>query len=118
MNVLPLVLILWILHIFVAGVVVAPLIALAPSRASWKQWEMSVFVVPFLVWAILLYSNLRIKAFANLLECFIISGAIALAGVIRLISGPRTSPMLSASLLTGVTSVAVLCYLLVPCLGE
>jgi len=116
-----LILYVWGLHVVVASLVVVPLVWLTQvrRRVLWRWWETAAFVVPFSVWIWLSATNLRPKSIANFAEAYAISIAIAVAAVIRaLVTKPRTSALVIAVLLAGLTATAVAIYFLTPPLPE
>jgi hypothetical protein len=74
---------LWLVHVLVAIPIVAPIVWLARHRVRWHWWEVVVFVLPFSCWLGLVFANWRPKTLANLGECFVVSVAIIVAGVLR-----------------------------------
>lgn len=110
---------LWLLFAVIALVPSAPIVFLSRRRVHWHSWELLAFVIPFIVWMLLLFSELESKSLSNLGEPVYISLAVVLAALIRAIVGARVSERAFAnSLLGGLCAVAALIYFFVPCLPE
>lgn len=106
---------LWLIHVLVTTPVVAPSVWLTRDRLRWNWWEAAVFVVPFTLWLGLQFTNWRPKTLANLGECFLISIAVAVGVVVRVVLGrPRDNKRVAVVLIVGVTAFAVATYFVTP----
>lgn len=115
------ILLIWLLHVVIAGVCTAPVVLLGRRRVRWQPWELLVFVLPFTVWAVLMFSDLSTgrKSLANLGEPFYFAAAVPVAALVRVAVGLRISARACAGgLIAGVCGVAVGVFFLVPALPE
>lgn len=122
MGMLPFILLAWLIHAVVAGVLALPLVYLARNRVRWRRWESLAFVVPFGVWMLLMLSELSSgrKTLSNLMvEPGVLGACVALGAVVRIAASSRTSDRVAS-----VLSLAVPCllaagvFLIVPALPE
>lgn len=106
----------WSLQTIVGAVLTAPVVFLTRRKAHWSTWELLAFVLPFLVWTGLMFSDLSTgrKSLANLIEPAILGIAIGVAALIRAISGPR----FAWGLIAGLCIIAAGIFFLVPPLPE
>lgn len=114
-------LLIWLLHVVIAGVFTAPIVFLGRKRVRWQAWESVVFVLPFAVWAVLMFSDLSIghKSLANLGEPFYFAAAVPVAALVRVAIGGRIPEHVSAGgLIALMCMIASGVFLLVPPLPE
>jgi len=78
------------------------------TRAQFKWWELSVFVVPFVIWiCFFLFSH--DKSLGNLVEAPLLGSAIPIAALIRVLNGRRLNgSVVAISLITLQSILAVL----------
>src|SRR5215204_6208868 len=104
----------WFYHYLVAAVLSGPLLYLGRRRVSPEQWELAVFVLPFLIWALLMEFGKEGKTLVNFfVEPYYLSLAIPFAVLARLLTGDCVKQKLWSSLLILLicgTAVAV-CFL-------
>ena len=114
-------LLIWLLHVVIAGVFTAPIVFLGRKRVHWRAWETVVFVLPFAVWAVLMFSDLSIehKSLANLGEPFYFAAAVPVAALVRVAIGRRiTEHFAAGSLIAVMCVIASGVFFLVPPLPE
>src|SRR5579875_3567886 len=76
------------------GVVLsAPILYFGRKRISWAKWLLLALVIPFLIWAGLMFSPLSSgrKSLANLGEPIYISIAMPVFAIIRVLVGKKMS---------------------------
>lgn len=110
---------LWVFHLLVAGVLLAPVVWIGRHRVRWRGSDILALVVPFLVWWLLFSSGVKVKSLANAGEAADLGVAIGAAGALRVWLGQRAdSRPARISLLIVVTLAAVGVYLWTPVLPE
>jgi hypothetical protein len=110
---------LWTAHVFVALCFTLPIMAHGKGRVRWHRWELLAFVLPFTIWACLLFTNSHDKTLGDLGECVLLGPAIGLAALIRVLIGPREPQDLWPVLLMGLLSLtATGIYASIPALPE
>jgi hypothetical protein len=116
---MPFIINLWLLHVVSASVFAGPIAFFGRQRASWRWWELSGFVVPFLVWLLLMLYGKQPKSLSNVGEVLYISISVAVAVVARVALGPRLprTPV-AVVLLVALCSVAAATYFFTPLLPE
>jgi hypothetical protein len=122
MGMLPFILLAWLIHAVVGGVLALPLVYLARNKVRWRRWESLAFVVPFGVWMLLMLSELSSgrKTLSNLLvEPGVLGLCVALGALLRIAISSGVSERVASGL-----ALAVLCllaasvFLIVPALPE
>ena len=111
----------WLLQTIVAAVFTAPVVFFARRRVHWNAWELLAFVGPFLVWSLLMFSDLSKgrKSLSNLIEPAILGMAICLAAIVRASFGARfPESRLAGALLVGLCIIAAGIFFFVPALPE
>ncbi len=111
----------WILQTIVAAVPTALVVVLARRRVHWNAWELLAFFLPFLVWTLLMFSDLSTgrKSLANLTEAAGLGIAISGAAIVRAVYGSRVKEPGFAWVLIGVLCiVAAGLFFFVPLLPE
>jgi len=111
----------WLLQTIVAAVPTAPVVFFSRRRVHWNVWELLAFVLPFLVWAILMLSDLSTgrKSLSNLVEPALLGIAIGIAAFVRASLGLRlTERGFAWALLGGLCIIAAGIFFLVPSLPE
>jgi hypothetical protein len=114
-------LLVWLVHTVIAGVLTAPIIFFGRKRVHWQWWELSAWILPFAVWLFLMFSELSTgkKSLANLGEPFYFSLAIPLAALVRVGVGTRCAERVCSGVLLGMLcGVAAGVFFLVPSLPE
>ena len=112
---------IWLVHAVVASVLSAPIIFVARKRVHWRAWEALVLILPFLIWCLLMFSDLSTgkKTLANLGEPFYFALAVPVAAIIRATSGSRVPERVCAvSLIVLVSVIAAVVFFIVPPLPE
>ena len=115
------ILLIWMVHTGIAGMPSAPIVLLGRKRVHWHVWELLVLVFPFVVWTVLMFSNLSPgrKSLANLGEPFYFALAVPAAATVRVAVGSRVPERLIAGGLIAVMCiVAIGVFFLVPALPE
>ena len=121
MEIIPFIIVTWLIQASIALVLSAPVIYFSRKRIHWRRSELAVLIIPFLVWLVLGgVIGFLPKSLANaFIEPVIISITVPMVALIRVAVGTRISEkMCSASLIGVVTVVAVSVYFIVPCLPE
>ena len=111
----------WVLHVVPAAALTAPLVLFGRKRVRWQWWELSVFFVPFALWAMLMLSSLSDgrKSLANCMEPLYFGLAIPVAAAVRMLVGARTPEQKCAGgLIATVCVLATLAFFAVPSLPE
>jgi hypothetical protein len=111
---------IWVVHLVIGAMLSAPVVFAGRKRVHWRLLDLSAFLLPFSVWVALLNAVSLGKGSTNLLgEPFILSLAIAVAALTRVVVGSRVDERLSS-----ISLVAILCltaaaiYGLTPSLPE
>lgn len=121
MNELGVMLVVWLVHVGIAALLTAPVVFFGRRRVNWQWWELSAFLVPFAVWALLMLSGLSTgrKSLSNLAEPFYFSVAFPIAAVLRVTMGTRVHEHTSAGgLIFGLCVLAAAVFFVVPSLPE
>jgi hypothetical protein len=112
---------IWLVHAGIAAVLCAPIVFFGRRRVHWRWWELSAFVVPFLAWSLLMFSDLSTgrKSLSNLAEPFLFSAALPLGAVARVCVGTHARERAFAGgVLLGICVLAVTVFFVVPSLPE
>lgn len=105
--------VLWAVHAALAMLVVAPAVWFTRARINWHRWELTEFILPFAAWAAL--QTYRPKSLSNFNECVFISGAIAVAALLRVVLARRAdNGLVAALLIAAVLAFAVGVYFVTP----
>jgi hypothetical protein len=121
MEIVPFVIVTWLIHVGIAAVLSAPIVFFSRKRIHWHRYELLVFVIPFAIWfALCGFTGIRSKTLSNAaVEPAMFSLAVPIAALARVIVGTRISERACiASLIGAVSVVAVAIYFLVPGLPE
>ena len=80
---------IWTIHAVIGAVLCAPIVFFGRRRVHWHWWELAAFIVPFLVWSALMFSELSTgrKSLSNLAEPFFLTAALSLAAGTRVLIG-------------------------------
>ena len=114
-------LLIWAMHAAIAGVLSAPVVFFGRNRVHWRYWELLVLVLPFVVWTVLMSSELSTgrKSLANLGEPFYIAVAVPVIALVRVAIGTRIPERACAGALIALMSIiAGGVFFLVPPLPE
>ena len=114
-------LLIWAMHAGVAVVLSAPIVFFGRKRVHWRPWELLVLILPFMVWAVLMFSELSTgrKSLANLGEPIYIAVAVPVIALVRVAVGARIPDRTCAvGLITVMCVVACGVFFLVPPLPE
>lgn len=112
---------IWFAHTVIGGVLAAPLFLWGRRRGNWSYWELLVFVVPFGVCTLLMFSSLSTgrKSLANLAEPFYFALIFPTTVAGQISVGKRLSAATSASLVVATVAVAeVVIFFVTPSLPE
>jgi len=91
-------LISWLSYLLPTIVLCLPIWILGRKRVKWLRWELiSILVLPFLVWFILVILNLKPKSLANLGELEYLGYLTPLGAILRVVIGRRGNSELVAS---------------------
>jgi hypothetical protein len=122
MSTIPLLLVAWLVQAIAAAVVLTPVVFLARKRVHWRSWELLSLVIPFCIWAVLLYSPLSTgwKSLANLVvEPAILGLALGVVALVRVGMSRRMSEETAALVgHFGMWVVAAVIFWVVPTLEE
>jgi len=108
---------IWLLHAGMAAALTAPIALLGRKRVHWRKWELLAFVLPFVVWMLLMASDLACsrKTAWNYPEGLCFAPAIPLAAIVRVAVGSRRGGQWwAAGLLIALCGVAAAVFFLVP----
>jgi hypothetical protein len=114
-------LLIWSIHTGIAAVLSAPVIYFGRKRVHWRSWELLTFVLPFLIWTCLMFSDLATgeKSLSNLGEPFVFALAIPIAALLRVVFAKSVSePLCSGILILLVCLAAITVFFTVPSLPE
>jgi hypothetical protein len=100
-----LVIIAWLIFLLPAVSLSLPIGLLGRKRAQFRPWEVTAFVVPFIIWLVCFQLLSRDKSLGNIIEAAILGGAIPLGVLIRVIIGGYLSRSLVATGLIGLVCV-------------
>ena len=118
----PYILTAWVIHAVVVAVVVSPVVFQTRRRVLWQWWELLAVVIPFGVWAAMMFSGMSTgsKTLSNfLIEPCVLSLALALGALARVSMSARIPEKPAAvAILVGLCLVAAGVYWMVPALGE
>ena len=91
MAIVTIILFAWGLQTLVAVMPTALVVFLARRRVHWNPWELLAFILPFLVWTLLMFSDWSAgrKSFSNLIEPAFLGIAIIIAAIVRASFGLR-----------------------------
>ena len=111
---------IWFVHAAIATVLSAPIVFFGRKRVHWRSWELLALVLPFIVWSLLMFSDLSTgKSLANLGEPFYFSFAVPVAALVRVAVGTRIAERTFAGcLIAALCVVAVGVFFIVPPLPE
>jgi hypothetical protein len=120
---------LWVIHAPLAGVLTVPIAILGWRRTRWSLWDLAAFILPYGLWAALMavpatgpfptaWPGWPGKSLANLVECLVISLAIPVAALARVIIGARGRDGAIPAGLIGLCGVAAFTFFLTPALPE
>jgi hypothetical protein len=111
---------IWFVHATIAAVLSVPVVFFGRRRVHWQWWELSVLVLPFIVWTLLMFSlSTGRKSLANLGEPFLFSFAVPLAALARVCIGTRfPERRFAVALILALCSVAIAVFFGVPSLPE
>ncbi len=121
MEMFDVIFLVWLMHVVIGAVVSAPVIIFGRKRVHWHAWELAVFVAPFGVWLLLMFSEFSTgrKSLANLGEPFYFSLAVSIAALVRVVIGTRGDERICAwSLIVILCGVAAAVFFIVPSLPE
>ena len=120
MEIIPFILVTWLIRAGIAAVLSAPIIYFSRKRIHWHKGELAVLVIPFLIWILCGFIGVLPKSLSNaFIEPAMISVAVPIAALARVALGARISEKVcSISLIGAVTVVAICLYFIVPCLPE
>lgn len=111
--------VLWVLYLVPAIVPSLPIWFFGRRKAKWMSWELSVLVLPYLVWVTVGVTNIKPKSIANLEEAALIGCLVPIALLIRALVGQKVDRGVVASgILVALCMGAFLIYWFVPMLPE
>lgn len=119
MEVIGLILLLWLYHTLIAGVLAAPIVFFGRKRAHWQAYELLAFVLPFSFWAMFMFFGSQSKSMANFGEFFFVAISIPFAALGRVVQGSDKKQLEYSWLwILFLCVVAIATYFLVPSLPE
>jgi hypothetical protein len=111
MDTLFLIPIAWLLHVVIAGVLLALIVPLSRKRVHWQWWELLALILPYSIFAVLMLSNVEPKNPLNMFDSGFISVAVAIAALVRVAVGTRIGERSCAVILMCLLcAVAVIVY--------
>lgn len=110
----------WLWFLLPAIILSLPVWFFGRHRANWLLWELSILVLPYWFWCVLMMWDGTGKSIANLFaEPLQIGCFIPVAALIRVAAGHKANRMFLASgLILGSCLVAALVYFFMPILPE
>lgn len=122
MTSIPYILTAWLIHVVVAAVVVSPVVFLTQRRVHWQWWELLAVVIPFGVWAAMMFSDMSAgsKSLSNfVIEPCVLSLALVFGVLARVsISARIPEKTAAAATMVGLCLVAAGVFWVIPALGE
>lgn len=121
MEILPFVIVTWLIHGVVAGILSTPVVYFSQKRVHWRRYELLVLVIPFCFWfALCGFTGIRSKTLSNaVIEPAMFSLAVPVAALMRVIIGTRISEKACIIvLISAVSIVAIGVYFLFPSFPE
>src|SRR5262245_2534759 len=115
------ILLIWTVHAVAGAILSAPILYFGRKRVGWANWELLCMIVPFCVWALLMWSPLSAgrKSLANIGEPIYISFAMPIAALVRVGAGKHVPERICAAGLIGALClVAATVFFAVPCKPE
>ncbi len=101
-------LVAWIIYVLPGVLLLLPLWYWGRKRARFMWWELSVFILPFIIW-LCFFLRAKDKSLGNFVEAFILGVAVPVAALIRIIIGSNLNrSFLAAGLMFLICAVAVL----------
>jgi len=100
-----LVIIAWLIFLLPAVSLSLPICLLGRKRAQFRLWEVSAFVVPFIIWLVCFQLLAGGKSLGNIIEAAVLGGSIPLIVLIRTIIGGYLNRSLVATGLMGLDCV-------------
>jgi hypothetical protein len=108
-------LIAWLIYLLPTVLLLLPLWYFGRKRARFMWWELNVLVVPFAMWLVGFLLSSKDKSLGNVVEVFILTGAVTIAALIRIVIGAKLNRnFVSASLMLLICVVAVLLGIMFP----
>jgi hypothetical protein len=121
MEVLGAMLLIWMVHAVIAAIPSAPIVFFGRKRVRWRFWELLVLVLPFIVWCLLMFSELSTgrKSLSNLGEPVCFALAVPVAALVRVAVASRIPERPCAAVLIAMACmVAAGVFFVVPPLPE
>jgi hypothetical protein len=110
---------LWALFGLMPGVGAIVIVVLGYQRASWRAWELLLFIVPFVIWMSLHpIGTLGVKSLANLIELMWIGGGVIVAALLRLFVNEKRFRLSPFIIFISLCVAVIVMYYLVPPLPE
>src|SRR5262249_36200902 len=112
---------IWLVHAVAGAALSVPILFVGRKRIGWARWESLALVIPFCIWALLMFSPFASgrEGLANLGEPIYISFAMPVLALIRVTVGTRmTEKAYAVSFIGTLCGVAVAVFFLVPSLPE
>jgi hypothetical protein len=83
--------VIWLIHAGIALLLAAPIVFIGRKRVRWRVWELLAVIIPFCIWAIMMYSDLSMgrKALGNIVETFYFAIAVPVAAIARVSIGSK-----------------------------
>jgi peptidoglycan/LPS O-acetylase OafA/YrhL len=109
------------MHAAIAAVLSAPIVFFGRKRVRWHAWELLLLILPFTVWAVLMFSDYSTgtKTLANLGEPFFFALGVPIAALVRVALGSRVrEPVCAASAIAALCLAAAAVFFTVPPLPE
>jgi hypothetical protein len=100
-------LIAWLMYLLPAVLLSLPIWYLGRKHAQFMWWELSVFVLPFVVWVIL-FSVSKDKTLGNLVEAPILGSLTPMVALIRVLVARKRNRILMATSLIGLQCVVAI----------
>jgi hypothetical protein len=110
------VIIAWLLYLLPAVPLSLALWYFGRKRAQFKWWELSAFVLPFIVWLVLSALSTKNKGlWSPMVEVFILGCTVPVAALIRVTVGRAVNrSLMESSLIFMICALAILLGIMIP----
>jgi hypothetical protein len=113
--VIVLVVLAWLLYLVTAVPLSLLVVYFGRKRVRFVWWELSAFVLPFIVWLILSVFSKDKGLWSPMVELFILGCTVPVAALIRVIvSGAVNRSLMAGSLIFVICALAILLGIMIP----
>jgi len=102
-----------------SAVVLFPLWLSSKQRVTWSRWDLTLLIVPYFLWAVLMSSGIQKKDTGNLIEPILLSLIVGFCFLFRTVMASRLKRSSVLSICLGISlAAAVLFYFFVGSIPE